>query len=81
MTTSLSERMTAAKRSAEMVRSRSQPRHDTLMRDQEREREATAKKTAHLRELRLAKEAAEGEEAALKSAPAKRVRPRRSKQT
>jgi len=43
-----------------------------LIRDQEREREAIAKKTARLRELRLAKEAAEKKEAALKPAPAKR---------
>jgi len=45
-----------------------------LIRDQEREREAIAKKTARLRELRLAKEAAEKKEAALKPAPAKRPR-------
>lgn len=81
MRTSLTTRMTAAKRSAELVLSQSQQRHDNLMRDQGREREATAKKTARLRELRLAKEAAERAEAALKPAPAKRPRVRRSKQT
>ena len=80
MTTSLTTRMTAAKRSPELVRSRSQQRHDNLMRDQEREREATATKTARLRELRLAKEAAEREEAALKPAPAKRTGTRAEQQ-
>jgi hypothetical protein len=81
MRTSLSTRMTAAKPSTALIRSQSQQRHDDLMRDQEREREATAQKTVRLRELRLAKEAAESEEAARKPAPAKRIRPRRSKQT
>lgn len=54
------------------------------MRDQEREREATAEKTTRLRELRLAKEAADREAAASKPAvkAAPKVRKaRRSKQT
>lgn len=74
MRTSRTTRMTAAKRSGEVVRSQSQQHHNNLIRDQEREREAIAKKTARLRELRLAKEAAEKKEAALKPAPAKRPR-------
>jgi hypothetical protein len=73
--------MTAAKRSAEAIRSQSRQRHESFMRDQEREREATSVKTARLRELRLAKEAAEKKAAAMEPTPAKRTRTRRSKQT
>ncbi|MGA9442825.1 MAG: hypothetical protein WBV18_05310 [Methyloceanibacter sp.] len=81
MSTSFSSRMTAAKRSAEAIRSQSRQRHESFMRDQEREREATSVKTARLRELRLAKEAAEKKAAAMEPTPAKRTRTRRSKQT
>ena len=80
----LTSRMTAARRSAEAIRTQSRQRHERFMRDQERERDATAMKTARLRELRLAKEAADAAEkavaAAAKPAP-KRTKPRRSKQT
>ena len=82
MSTSFSLRMTAAKRSAQAIRSQSRQRHESFMRDQEREREAVSVKTARLRELRLAKEAAdEKEAAAIEPTPVKRTRTRRSKQT
>jgi hypothetical protein len=76
--------ISAVKHSSEVVRSQSRQRHESLMRDQEREREATAEKTCRLRELRLAKEAADREATAanppVRAAPKQR-KARRSKQT
>jgi|GEM_PF-669804 len=84
MSKSFTSRMTAARRSAEAIRTQSRQRHERFMRDQERERDAVAKKTARLRELRLAKEAADAAEkkAVTAATPVpKRTKPRRSKQT
>jgi hypothetical protein len=54
-----------ARRSAEALLNQSRKREANLKWEQEREYEAVAAKTAHLRELRLAKEAADKEAAAL----------------
>jgi hypothetical protein len=76
-------RASAARRNAEALLSKAQKREQTFKLDHEREHEAMMLKTARLRELRLAKEAAEHENkpeplARLAPRPAK---PRRSKQT
>ena len=77
-----SSRASAARRNAEMLLSKAQKREQTFKLDQEREHEAMMLKTARLRELRLAKEAAENENKPEPSAPAPRPpKPRRSKQT
>lgn len=91
MSKSSPSRMSAARRNAETVLGRSQKRQETFKLDQERALDAMAEKTARLRELRLAKEAADKEaadkeaaekEAAASAAPAPKPRkPRRSKQT
>ncbi|MGH6864973.1 MAG: hypothetical protein ACREDO_02065 [Methyloceanibacter sp.] len=75
-------RFSAARRNAESVLGRARKQDTTLKLEQEAAREAITEKTARLRELRLAKEAAE-REAAASSAPARRKAPkaRRSKQT
>jgi hypothetical protein len=76
-----SSRTSAARRNAEALLSKNQKREASFKLDQEREHEAMALKTARLRELRLAKEAAE-EKLAASTLPAPRpVKPRRSKQT
>ena len=73
-------RISAARRNAEAVLSSAQKRESDFKREQERAREAMAFKTARLRELRLAKEAAD--RSAVPTKPAARSRPnvRRSKQ-
>jgi hypothetical protein len=77
-----SSRASAARRNAEALLSKAQKREQTFKLDQEREHEAMMLKTARLRELRLAKEAAESENKPQPSAPAPRPpKPRRSKQT
>jgi hypothetical protein len=77
-----SSRASAARRNAEALLSKAQKREQTFKLDQEREHEAMMLKTARLRELRLAKEAAENENKPEASAPAPRApKPRRSKQT
>jgi hypothetical protein len=73
--------VSAAKRNAEALLSKTQKRESNFKLEQQRESEALALKTARLRELRLAKEAAE-ESAAAAAPPARRTtKPRRSKQT
>ncbi len=62
-------RVSAARRNAEAMLSKSQKRESTLKLEQEREHDAMVEKTTRLRELRLAKEAADRESAALKPAP------------
>ena len=77
-----SSRASVARRNAEALLSKAQKREQTFKLDQEREHEAMMLKTARLRELRLAKEAAENENKPEPSAPAPRPpKPRRSKQT
>jgi len=76
-----STRSSAARRNAEALLGRAQKREASFKLDQEREYEAMALKTARLRELRLAKEAAD--KATEVSAPptARPAKPRRSRQT
>lgn len=69
-------RVSAARRNAETMLNQARKREASLKQDQERDNEALAVKTARLRELRLAKEAADREAAAL--APARRTKARRS---
>ncbi len=77
-----SSRASAARRNAEALLSKAQKREQTFKLDQEREHEAMMLKTARLRELRLAKEAAENENKPEAATPAPRApKPRRSKQT
>ena len=82
----MKNRISAARRNAESLLSQSMKRDSNLKQEQQREYEAMALKTAKLRELRLAKEAAEKKLEA-QAAPAKRPskarqpKPRRSKQT
>ena len=75
--------MSAARRNAETILSQSRTRHDSLKQEQQQADQAVAEKTARLRELRLAKEAAESAAVAdVVSTPApKRQKVRRSKQT
>ena len=74
-------RVSAARRNAEAMLNRNKKQASGLREEQERERDAVAVKTARLRELRLAKEAADKEAAASAPPPARRSKPRRSKQT
>jgi hypothetical protein len=74
-------RVSAARRNAEALLSQKRSRESSFKLEQEREQEAIAQKTARLRELRLAKEAADSQAAASAPAPARRLKPRRSKQT
>jgi hypothetical protein len=62
----ISPSMSSARRNAEALLSQSQRREENFKLEQEREYQAMVSKTAHLRELRLAKEAADQEAAALK---------------
>ena len=79
MSKSSPSRMSAARRRAEMVLNQSQTRQDTFRQEQKRAHDAMVKKTARLRELRLAKEVADKEAAASDlSTPKKQAR--RSKQ-
>jgi hypothetical protein len=79
MMSKTSSRSSAARRNAEALLGRTQKREATFKLDQEREYDAMVLKTARLRELRLAKEAADKEASA---PPAPRpAKPRRSKQT
>jgi len=75
----LPSRDSAARRNAEAMLNQTKKRESSFKLDQEREHEAMVLKTTRLRELRLAKEAADREAAA--SAPAPRPKTRRSKQT
>jgi hypothetical protein len=78
MSKSSPSRMSAARRNAETILSQSRKRQESFKLDQKIANDAMAEKTARLRELRLAKEAADKEAAA--SAPKAR-KVRRSKQT
>jgi hypothetical protein len=71
-------RMSAARRKAETMLSQSRKPQDSFRLEQERAREAMTQKTARLRELRLAKEAAESEAVA---SAASATKPQRLKQT
>lgn len=71
-------RISAARRNAEALLSRSKKQESTLKVEQEREHDAMVEKTARLRALRLAKEEAEREAAA--SAPPARPKPRAARQ-
>jgi hypothetical protein len=76
-----SSRSIAARRDADALLGRTQKREASFRLDQEREYESMVLKTARLRELRLAKEAAE-KEAKASAPPAPRpAKPRRSRQT
>jgi hypothetical protein len=75
----LPSRDSAARRNAEAMLNQTKKRESSFKLDQEREHDAMVLKTTRLRELRLAKEAADREAAA--SAPAPRPKTRRSKQT
>lgn len=74
-------RSSATRRNAEVALGRAQKRETSFKLDQEREYEAMTLKTARLRELRLAKEAAD--KAAKASAPpvARPAKPGRARQT
>jgi hypothetical protein len=84
MSKSSPSRMSAARRNAETILSQSRKRQESFKLDQKIANDAMAEKTARLRELRLAKEAADREAEAANppatSAPKTR-KPRRSKQT
>ena len=68
----------SARRSAEALLNQSKKREASVKWEQEREYEAMVAKTARLRELRLAKEAADQEAAAM--LPDRPTKTRRSKQ-
>ena len=76
-----STRSSAARRNAEALLSKTQKREATFKLDQEREHDAMVLKMARLRELRLAKEAAEKKPEASASPQPRPPKPRRSKQT
>ena len=61
----ISAPMSSARRNAEALLTQSRKREASFKSEQEREYEAMVSKTAHLRELRLAKEVADKESAAL----------------
>jgi hypothetical protein len=71
--------MSAARRNAETILTQSRKRQESFKLEQKIATDAMAEKTARLRELRLAKEAADKEAEAAK--PSKARKPRRSKQT
>jgi hypothetical protein len=73
-------RISAARRNAEALLSRTQQRESDFKREQERAREAMSLKTARLRELRLAKETADRSNVPDKPAVPTRPKVRRSKQ-
>jgi hypothetical protein len=70
--------MTAARQRAESLMAM-ETRESSFKRQQERQREAMAAKTAHLRQLRLAREAAEREAEAPKPVRQQKRKPRRIK--
>jgi hypothetical protein len=73
--------ISSAKRNAEALLNKTKKRESDFRLEQQRESEALALKTARLRELRLAKEAAEQSATATTPAPTRRSKPRRSRQT
>jgi hypothetical protein len=72
-------RISAARRNAEALLSRSKKQESTLKLEQEREHDAMVEKTARLRALRLAKEASD-REAAASAPPSARPKSRRAAQ-
>ncbi len=72
------ERMSAARRNAESLMPAKKVVESSLKRDQQRERDAVAEKTQRLRELRLAKEAADRAEAEA-NPPKPKTRARKAK--
>ena len=74
-------RASAARRNAETLLGKTQKREVALKLEQEREYEAMLLKTARLRELRLAKEAADKMAEGSASPAPRRLKVRRSKQT
>jgi primosomal protein N'' len=77
-----SSRSTVARRTAEALLNKAQKREASVKLEQERDYEAMTLKIARLRELRLAKEAADKEKQTATPTPAPRPpKPRRSKQT
>jgi hypothetical protein len=76
-----SSRTSAARRNAEALLGRTQKREASLKLEQEREYEAMTLKTARLRELRLAKEAADRAAEAAAPPASRPAKPRRSRQT
>jgi hypothetical protein len=64
-------RISAARRNAEALLSRSKKQESTLKIEQERDHDAMVEKTARLRSLRLAKEAADRDAAALAATTAR----------
>jgi hypothetical protein len=77
----LPSRVSAARRNAEALLSKTQKRESDFKIEQEREHEAMMLKTARLRELRLAKEAEDKKDAVPALRAARPPKPRRSKQT
>ncbi|HMK40448.1 MAG: hypothetical protein ACRECI_13895 [Methyloceanibacter sp.] len=73
--------VSAARRNAEALLNQTKKRESDFKLEQERESEALSLKTARLRELRLAKEAADRSAMATTPPPVRRPKPRRSKQT
>jgi len=67
----------AARRNAQAVWEKSQKRDEEIVKERDKARNAEASKVARLKELRLAKEAAD-REAAAKAPPAPRRKPRAS---
>jgi hypothetical protein len=74
-------RASSARRNAELLLGRAQKREASFRLEQEREYEAMTLKTARLRELRLAKEAAEQKTELSNPTVSRPLKPRRSKQT
>jgi hypothetical protein len=75
--TEFNSRISAARRNAEAMLNPSKKPDSTLKLEREKEYDAMVEKTARLRALRLAKEAADKEAAAAAAAPA-RSKPRRA---
>jgi hypothetical protein len=73
-------RMSAARRNAESILNQGRKREESFKVEQKLAQDAMAQKTARLRELRLAKEAADKKASAAAPAP-KSPKVRRSKQT
>ena len=71
------ERDGQARRNAQAVWEKAKKRDDEIVKERDKARIAEASKVARLKELRLAKEAAD-REAAAKAAPAPRRKPRAS---
>ena len=73
--------MSAARRNAETIMNQSRRRQESFQLEQKLAQDAMAQKSARLRELRLAKEAADKEAEAKAPATSNSRKTRRSKQT